>query len=56
MEEIIKTLRISVKSDFFDANVTHAQRHKTMKTPIKLGFGPEAEISGDKEDGKEEAA
>lgn len=40
VEDILKTLRISVKSDFFDANVSHMQRHKTMQTPINIGFGP----------------
>lgn len=40
VEEILKTLRISVKSDFFEVNVSHVQRHKTMQTPINIAFGP----------------
>lgn len=49
--EIIKTLRTSVKSDFFEANVTNVQRHKTMQTQINIGFGPAKENAA-----KEEAA
>jgi hypothetical protein len=53
VEEIIKTLRTSVKSDFFDANVTNVQRHKTMQSPVNLSFGPgtaKAEAEPDKEE------
>lgn len=57
VEDIIKSLRISVKSDFFEANVSNVQRHKTMQSPVNLGFGPGAVKAAeqDKAD-KEEAA
>lgn len=51
VEEIIKTLRTSVKSDFFEANVTNVQRHKTMQSQVNIGFGPTKESTH-----KEEAA
>ncbi|MCD8563121.1 MAG: hypothetical protein LRY54_03560 [Alphaproteobacteria bacterium] len=54
-ETVIRTLRTSARSEFFEVNVSHVQRHKTMKSPIHLGFGPGAQPQAQNQENEETA-